>query len=223
MNDYSFFTSALEDVVESKQTAYTEETICDEMHEFSEEYRSRKRKLLRQREKAYFNIVCTAGRRAACIIAAIVVLSASTLSVKAVREAVYDFLIKHFSGHDVITFDTAENAPEMIEKEYFISDLPDGFKMTEYKRNILFVSQTFTKEDKYICFSQNISNAYVCNIDNEYGSSERYTDENGQTYLIYDFNDECMIMWKVEGYVLSISGNIDKDSLLDLCKSTKCK
>ena len=117
----------------------------------------------------------------------------------------------------------AENAPEMIEKEYFISDLPDGFKMTEYKRNILFVSQTFTKEDKYICFNQSISNAYVCNIDNEYGSSERYTDENGQTYLIYDFNDECMIMWKVEGYVLSISGNIDKDSLLDLCKSTKCK
>lgn len=124
MNDFSYFSKALDEVVGIRLDNYVETLAINEQHVFSEKYNRKIEKLIKRREKSYFNLICTASRRAVCIIAAIIVFSVSALSVKAVRQAIYNFIMKHFSDHTEISVNSEvrENYPTIIENEYYRQD-----------------------------------------------------------------------------------------------------
>ena len=94
MNENTLFIQALKDVFDEEYNADMEAILLNDEHEFSDKHNKKMKKLIKRQSRPYFKLISTATRRAACIIVAMIVLSASALSVEAVRNAVYDFIIK---------------------------------------------------------------------------------------------------------------------------------
>lgn len=136
MNNFSYFSKALDEVVDARLDDYVETLEVDKRYEFSEKYNKKINKLIKHREKPYFTLICTTGRRVACFVTALLILSFSSLSVKAVREAVCNFFMNIFSDHTEIIADSeiVNSYPHSIDEEYHISSLPNGFKQVDYDK-----------------------------------------------------------------------------------------
>ena len=189
---------------------------------FSLEFEKKMQKLIKRRSHSYYPLIATAGRRAACIIAAVIIIAAAPLSVKAVRDAVKEFVIKIFSDHHNVAVSTiAENAPETIEEVYTI-DVPEGFELTEELVTDGWVNQIYKKEDKYIDLTQVVLSMFHANIDTETTTMEILI-EDGIEYQLYNYENSYRIIWKYDGYVFSVYSNLNKYEFAELCKSTKLK
>lgn len=103
MDNYSILSKAIGDTFEPQLDEFIDSVNFDVNAEFSEKFERKMDKLIRRRNKPYFNLICTGGRRAACIVAAIIILSASSLSVEAVREVVHDFFMSIFGDHTAVS------------------------------------------------------------------------------------------------------------------------
>lgn len=114
MDNYSILSRAIGEAFEPKLDEFIDSVNFDVNAEFSEKFERKMDKLIRRRNKPYFNLICTGGRRAACIVAAIIILSASSLSVEAVREAVNDFFMSIFGDHTAVS---VNNATEKIIRQ----------------------------------------------------------------------------------------------------------
>lgn len=89
MDNYSILSRAIGEAFEPKLDEFINSVNFDVNAELSKKFERKMDKLIRRRNKPYFNLICTGGRRAACIAAVIIILSASSLSVEAVREVVH--------------------------------------------------------------------------------------------------------------------------------------
>ena len=137
MDNYLILSKAIGDAFEPQLDEFIDSVNFDINAEFSKKFERKMDKLIRRRNKPYFNLICTGGRRAACIAAVVIILSASSLSVEAVREAVHDFFMSIFEDHTAVSVnsDTEKDYPATIEEEYAISNLPDGFELSDYNRD----------------------------------------------------------------------------------------
>lgn len=225
MNDYSILSKAISEVFESQLDEFMNSVDCDCEVEFSEKFERKMSKLIKRRNKPYFKLICTGGRRVACIIIAIIILSVSSLSVRAVREAIHDFIMSIFGNHTTVSVnsDSEREYPTTIEEEYEISNLPDGFELADHNRDDGVLFSSYFNGDKYIFFEQFVHDSYSVNVDNEHSEIEHYTDESGQEYLIQNTGQDYCITWDNENYILKITSNLNKNDIISLCKYTKLK
>lgn len=193
--------------------------------EVSDEFQRKMSKLIERQKKTYFKLICTASRRVACIVVIMLVIFVSSLSVKAVRKVVFNLFMNAFSDHTEISvnIDDMSDYPETIETEYIIDNIPEGYELTEYDKNNNAICYYYMKEDSYIFFEQILKTPSTHNVDNEFSSMEKYTDDNGQEYFIHILNDDFLVMWDNGEYIFRTSSNLDKNSTMDLCKCTKRK
>lgn len=165
MNENTLFIQALKDVIDEDYNADVEAISLNDEHEFSDKHNKKMKKLIIRQSRPYFKLISTAGRRAACVIVATVVLSASALSVEAVRNAVYDFIIKIFSNHSVVTTEsgTDDGYPTSIEEKYYISKLPAGFEQTQYGEtdNSISVFYSNGKKEFYLIRMSKVIIRYI--------------------------------------------------------------
>ena len=189
MDNYSILSRAIGEAFEPKLDEFIDSVNFDVNAEFSEKFERKMDKLIRRRNKPYFNLICTGGRRAACIAAVVIILSASSLSVEAVREAVHDFFMSIFEDHTAVSVnsDTEKDYQATIEEEYAISNLPDGFELSDYNRdsgtifafssnsfmivtqvilitNILNLNTTLMNQDRNILFKVPTMISVLCGI-----------------------------------------------------------
>ena len=194
---------------------------CEE-HIFSRRHEKKMQKLFKRQRKPYFKLVCSASRRAACIAAAIVIVSASSMSVKAVRETVFEFFTSAFSDHQVISTDTGSNDgyPKTIEEEYRISKLPQGFKQQYHNRTETMVDIPYYSSDSRIMFTQFTKDSFEIIFTDE-AKTEEFADADGQKYQVVITEHETVYIWDNGRYVFMVSGDLDKETMLDLCRSVK--
>jgi len=219
------FLQALEDVCDEEYESYLKSLEIRESHTFSQKHNKKMQKLIKRQQKPYYVMISTAGRRAACIAAAIIILSASALSVKAVREAVFDFITHIFSDHTVVTTDSGTDAgyPDTIEKEYYISALPEGFEETARSKTDNAIHIAYYNNDDYILFTQCIKSKYNTNYDNEHTKYKEFTDSDGQKYMMFYTDYNTTYIWDNGEYVFEIHSNLNEKDIMKLCKSTKAK
>ena len=195
------------------------------MYEVSEKFEKKMSKLISRQRKPYFHLICTAGRRAACIVVAIIVLSASSLTVKAVREAVYDFFMKVFSDHTEVStvVESDTSVVDKIYEFYEITNLPDGFELVDSSITDTNCYYKYRYGDKQIIFTQTINSQFTTYLDNENGDIEKFTGDDGTEYVIREAANDFIVIWSNEKYTFKISSNLDKELIFNLCKSTKAK
>lgn len=222
MNENTLFIQALKDVIDEDYNADMEAISLNDEHEFSDKHNKKMKKLIIRQSRPYFKLISTAGRRAACVIVATVVLSASALSVDAVRGAVYDFVMENFADHSVIATEsgTDDGYPTSIEEKYYISKLPAGFEQTQYGETDNSISVFYSNGKKGILFDQNVKGDHKIYMDNERTDFTKI-EIDGQEYLLFESDTDVTCIWDNGRYILSISSNLDKETVIDLCKSTK--
>lgn len=116
MNEFSILSKALGEVFEPQIDEFMQTVELKPNFIFSDKYKRKISKLIKRREKPYFKLICTTGRRIVCTAAAVIIILASSLSVEAVREAIHDFLMNIFKGHTAVSVSgTIENYPTVIE------------------------------------------------------------------------------------------------------------
>ena len=226
MNDYSILKNALGEVFEKELDSFAKEAYSLPDHVFSEKFNKKMDRLIKRRSRSYYKFINTAGKRAACIAAVIIIASLSLLTVRAVRETVYRFLVGIFGDHTEVAVESdMGDHPKTIETEYYLDGLPEGFELVEHsyanRRNF----SMFVKGDEFVIFEQHTADQYQFVFDNEH--SEYYevpVDEDIIFFIRYDMKDNSYsVIWENEEYVFKVHSNIDKNEVIELCKSTKIK
>ena len=109
---------------------YDELLLRNEKHVFSVEFERKMQKLIKRRNKPYYRMINTFGKRVACI--ALIILVASTvtiLSVDALRNAVADFFVSIYEKFSTVqSADEDKSAPATIDDIYAIT-----YNLDEYK------------------------------------------------------------------------------------------
>ncbi len=203
----------------------TSEEFNKEKFETSEKFNKKMQKMIKSRTNLYHKATLTGLRRAVCVIAAILTLMLSTLSVGAVRDAIKDFVFKAFSTHDSIksNHSATKDYPKTIEKVYELGYVPEGYELLDYSADENNVSYMYFFEDKAILFMQSTKDAYSTNVDNEQSTKSIETYDN-QEYMVYVWNSgDIKIIWDNGEYIFSLFGTFNKEEAIDLCKSLKIK
>ena len=110
---------------------------------------------------------------------------------------------------------------DLCDKEkYYISKLPAGFEQTQYGETDNSISVFYSNGKKGILFDQNVKGDHKIYMDNERTDFTKI-EIDGQEYLLFESDTDVTCIWDNGRYILSISSNLDKETVIDLCKSTK--
>ncbi len=106
-------------------------------------------------------------------------------------------------------------------EEYY--GLPEEWELTDYEIGYRYTTLNYTQDEKKICFSQYlIKDGNIVNINTEKANVEMlslYSENDG---FVMEFpNNETLLYWIYDGYLLNVSGNIDKTKAIKLAYSTK--
>ena len=197
------------------------QTVADE-HEFSPEFEKKMKKLINRRNKPYYKIINTAGKRVAC--AAVIVLIASSITlmnVDALKNAFSDFFVNTYKKFSTVQPVEDDSAPTTLEEIYEITYNLNDFKIdcydeNEYSRRIIYV-----KDGIAIYFLQETKKMYNHDVNTE--DAEILTmDINGHEAIYFiDNNDYCNIIWDNGDYIISLGSNIDENILIEMAKSVQ--
>lgn len=170
--------------------------------------------------RPYYKLINTFGKRAACVVCAVLAVSSVTVfSVDALRNRVSELFVDKHSTYSNIQFDNKGNAPETIETIYEIGyDLSDFSidyeRYTEYSRHILY-----SKDDISIDFVQYTKDMYDENVNSE-GAEILTININGYDAIYFrDNHDYDFIIWDNEEYIFRLHSNIGKDKLMEIAES----
>lgn len=188
-------------------------------YECSKGFEDKMSRLIKSRRKSYFNLICTTGRRVACVAVLLLIVSVSSLSVDAVRESLGGFFFDN-SGLNV----SDDGGHRTIEKIYSPTYIPSGYELTLYSPQWNHHQEWYySKNDGMLIFSQFLKHRYH---DVEIGNgsvTEEYTDTDGQEYLIFTYEDYSIILWDNGEYVLYLQSRLDKETSLEVCRSIELK
>ncbi len=211
------------------EKAWLENTQFDES-EFnpSEKFKKKMNRIFKSYDNVYYKMTLTKARRIAVIVAAIIAIMCSSLSVSAVREALSDFFIKTFSTYDLIEPDTKtveeNNPPQYLEKIYELGYVPEGFELVEESITEGGAIYVYVSDNKRIIFSQFTKYGLGMGIDNE-RSIKSYEVIGNQSYIVYisTNSSDITVIWDDGEYLFALDSNLSKEETINLCTSLKVK
>ena len=190
---------------------------------FSLSYRLWERKTLRDLRRNRHNEHWTL-KRARYIVAAMTVLLSLLIGGTAYAAVV---LIGRFGFEDRVDYSKMliETHPsdKTTFEEYYGLPEEDGWELVDYNLSLPFTTVNYRRGEKEISFSQNIiDDGNMGQINTEYADVEiisLYTENDG--FVLEIRGDWSGIFWIYDGYLLEITGNINKKEAIDLAYSTK--
>ena len=182
-------------------------------------------KLCKSYDKITFKLTYTRLRKTVCVFVAVLIILLSSLTVGAVRNAIANFFVEHFSNHAVVTYNEptakAEQYPETVEKVYEL-DGSYGFELVDFDKAANIVYSFYTKDEYAIVLKQYTKKSYSENIDNEQSKID-YETINGREYIVKKIESQYDIIFDNGEYIFSITSNLDKDNIIDIFESLKIK
>lgn len=190
-------------------------------HVFSPEFEKQMNKLIKRRNKPYYTLVNTLGKRVAVIILAFVLVSFTTvMSVEALRKPLLDFITNIFTSHSQIISDPDESKdyPNTIQSKYGITKGVEGYEISYKAETTQRRSFEYKKEERIITFEQ-------CTVDsfnvytNTQDAQTEHIDINGCDAMgWFDIHNYYHLIWNNGEYVIDTMSNIGKDKLIEIAK-----
>lgn len=120
--------------MEAERLDSTELPSEDEIQwDFSEKFEKSMQKLIQKNNRINLSVRRNIRKGLLAAIIAILVLFTGLMSVTATRKPIIEFVKKVFSQFNEITLSENSVPPvDMIETEYTLTDLPDGFELDTY-------------------------------------------------------------------------------------------
>jgi hypothetical protein len=201
-------------------------------YQFSKKYIRNKENLIKRQGRIYYPLIKTTGRKIVSAIVAAALMGTMTVAAyEPARNAVKNFFIRIFKGYSVVTVSTDSESEEedhhksTIEKQYNIT-VPDDFILDENETIVTdtHIGLSYYTKDKSKClyFDQYTSDAYVSSFDNEQSDIIKQEDKYGNEILIYNNNDEnVIIVWDNGEYIFELSGNITTEKIMEIYYTIK--
>ena len=193
-----------------------------ESYEFSPEFEEKMEKLIKRRRKPYFRMINTVGKRVACIAAcAFIVSSASLMSVDAVREAVFGFIMNIFEDHSDISFQEDDKHPDTIQDIYEITYDISGFHIDFEDEGDKSRTIVYTNNNNEITFMQYTQKSFNLGINTE-DTELMHIDVNGFDAIYYcDNHNYHTLIWDNGQYIFYISSNLPEKETISVAESVK--
>lgn len=159
------------------------------------------------------------------IVIAAVLIFLALFTVAAGAAAINGFIHKKRRGNTQLSAANAGGCPVTIVHEYYLPEIPDGYKLHEYDETSWFVCTIYkNSENRTLVFNQDVKEIYDQHFDNERASFEK-VGVNGHLGLYLDFGTEPdengLLVWDNNDYIFEISGNFTKSELINLAESAK--
>ncbi|MFI3326913.1 MAG: DUF4367 domain-containing protein [Clostridia bacterium] len=180
-------------------------------------------RLIQLEKKPYFILINTIGKRVACIIIAMILAMTTTvLSVEAFREPFINYIIETYEEWSTISFNNSEsqNSEGIVLNEiYEPSYIPEGFTKTfEEELSLSYFCEYSNANNEIIVYQQNLLNNIQVNIDTEATVTEKIYINNVEA-IFYENKGQNHILLKGDQYVFFIAGNIEKSELIKVAES----
>lgn len=187
---------------------------------FTEKFEKKMKKLIRQQKNIFYFMLPKTIRRVACILIIILVISASTMSVNAVKEHIRGFKMDTFVDHieifegDPIVNENAEDFTVDKIKEI----LPEGFELIDEQNDIIGITQEYKKGEQYLLFSIVYEKGGAILLDNEQSEMKTCYDADGNEYIfnIQKEGKQITVLWYDIDSRNLISTNIDKEIVYEM-------
>lgn len=177
--------------------------------DFSEKFEKSMNKLIRKNNHIKLSTRRHIRKGLLAAIVAIIVTFTGLISVSATRTPFIEFVKKIFPQFNEITLSEESTPPvDKIEIEYTLTNLPDGFEITEYQKYELGILTTWINNNgDEVTFLQNIVDTNFT-IDNEHNYKELLI--NGYTAYYAEDESGALIRWTDGNYwfTLSVSNNL---------------
>ncbi len=192
-------------------------------HHFSLRHRWMMRKILSADQPEWRGLRSLPPSKRIVIAVMLIFLALFTITASAV--AINGFIRKQHSDNTQLFAVNAENSPSLIEYEYYLSEIPDGYELYENDTTLYSVCKIYiNSENRTLTFYQNVKKYYDQHFDNEKNSFEE-VEINGHYGLYIDFGTEKRehgdLVWDNGDYILEINGDLSKSELVNLAKCIK--
>lgn len=211
-------------LTEALMQEYEIDVPVSEEHTFSPEFEKKMKKLIKRRNKPYYRMINTVGKRIACI--SVLILVASSLmimNVDALRNLFSDFFVNTYEKYSRIRPIEDDTAPVTLEEIYKITYNINDFRTDYYEENEYSRKITYIKDDTVtvIDFWQYTKKTFNPSTNTE-GAEIQTIDINGHEAIYFiDNHDYCNIIWDNGDYIIYLSSNIGKNVLIDIAKSVQ--
>ena len=182
-------------------------------HVFSERFEKKMDRLIRKEAAHPWAVSHTLARNLIAAAIVIILLFTLCMSVSAIRNALFKFFREHFETYDVVYFEAPER--EIIEQDYVITELPEGFSLKEEEIDDINIRRTFrNKQGGYITLNQFLSLGNGSEIDNE-RSGFTVMEIDGHGVFVSTEVNNVMFFWDQDGYVFLLSLNWENVTIDD--------
>lgn len=189
--------------------------------EFSKTFEEKMHSIIGTDKKPYVR-----KRLKTIFIIAAVLAAGSCLSM--VTEPRWNYVVQQIDGGKNVSFNVSAVSinKDSIEQTYEIGPLPERYTLCFENKSEESITQiwgiysekTHTSSDS-ICFGQYIPSIYQ---DVQFSDKAGYCfGDDGTQYYIDETDEGSAVVWFKDGYVFLLSGSLNKDEMLKLCKTLK--
>lgn len=182
---------------------------------FSEKFEKSMNKLIKKNNHIKLSTRRNIRKGLLAAIVAIIAAFTGLMSVSATRTPFIEFVKKIFPQYNEITLSEESTPPvDKIETEYTLTNLPDGFEITEYQKYELGILTTWiNNNDDEITFSQKIIDTNFT-IDNEHNYKELLI--NGYTAYYVEDESGALLRWTDGNYwfTINVSGKYKEQIMI---------
>lgn len=191
-------------------------------HEFSPKFEKKMKKLINRRNKPYYKIINTAGKRIACVALVVLVVSSITImNIDALRNAFSNFFVSTYEKFSTVQPVEDDTAPTTLEEIYEITYDISDFEVVYNEEDEYTHDIVYTKDNIAIYFTQYTKKKYHHSINTE-GAEITTVDINGHEAIYFiDNHDYCNIIWDNGDYIISLGSNIGENILIEIAKSVQ--
>lgn len=156
------------------------------------------------------------------IVIALLIIILMAVGITAGATIANGFLRKNHSDNTELFTPAAANCPKIIENVYHLPEIPEEYEFYETVSDNWGVATFYMNRNTGRCMAlnQTVKEVYKSHVDNEHHPLEE-VDINGHYGLYLGDCYGGLLIWDNGDYVLELSGDFDKDTLLNLAKSTK--
>lgn len=185
-------------------------------HTFSNGFLRKMDKLKKAEKNRFWRMTSTAPKRAAVIMASLLLITLIAYSRPLVRAAVVNFIKETYDN--CIRLLMKEEGVNKISDRYDLMELPNGFTEISRTENDARCITSFQNENgDQIILTQSITEDYTIFLDNENGNLSEIN-LSGMNVSIYE-SDDCMVaVWLQDQYAfhLTVYGDYDIDFMIKL-------
>lgn len=169
----------------------------------SEKFEKSMNSLIRKNNHIKLSIRRKVKRGLLAAIIAVVVMFTGLMSVSASRQEIIKFIEENFPQHTQVELSKDSTLPvNKIETEYTLTDLPDGYKISEYQKEDHKIWRVWKNQNgEEIVFSQQLLNTSI-GIDNEHNYKE--FDINGYKAYLLEYDSSSILLWTDGDYWFTI-------------------